>query len=134
MIEVTVRKKADQPIPSSSPTVTLRRNDFVSSTKLDALARHLRQLREREPAFRAIVFSQFTGFLDLIRTLLRREGFTEYRLDGSLNQKQRTQVLQEFAEPTDEPKVFAISLKAGGVGLNLTNANHVFMVGSLILP
>ncbi|KAG8950664.1 DNA helicase rad5 [Tulasnella sp. 424] len=130
LIEVTVRRKMGAENPTSSPAVLLRQNDFVSSTKLDALVRHLRQLREQEPAFRAIVFSQFTGFLDLIRTVLRREGFAEYRLDGSLSQKQRAQVLQEFAEPTREPKVFAISLKAGGVGLNLTNANYVFMMDS----
>lgn len=60
--------------------------------------------------------------------MLKREGFPGYRLDGSLSQKQRTQVLQEFAEQSSRPKVFAISLKAGGVGLNLTNANYVFMV------
>ncbi|KAG8924089.1 DNA helicase rad5 [Tulasnella sp. 417] len=130
LIEVTVRRKVDASIPTSSPAVTLRQNDFVSSTKLDALVRHLRRLREEEPAFRAIVFSQFTRFLDLIQTVLKREGFPGYRLDGSLNQKQRTQVLQEFAEPSLQPKVFAISLKAGGVGLNLTNANYVFMMDS----
>ncbi|KIO28801.1 hypothetical protein M407DRAFT_229387 [Tulasnella calospora MUT 4182] len=130
LIEVTVRRKVDANNPSSSPAITLRHNDFVSSTKLDALVRHLRRLRENEPAFRAIVFSQFTGFLDLIQTVLKREGFPGYRLDGSLSQKQRTQVLQEFAEPSLQPKIFAISLKAGGVGLNLTNANYVFMMDS----
>lgn len=40
-------------------------------------------------------------------------------------------MLREFSEDSDSPKIFAISLKAGGVGLNLTNANHVFMVGDL---
>ncbi|KAG9037341.1 DNA helicase rad5 [Tulasnella sp. JGI-2019a] len=131
LLEVMVRKgKASLWTPSSSPSVTLRTNDFVSSTKLDALAKHLRRLREEDPAFRAIVFSQFTGFLDLIRIMLQREGYAQYRLDGQLPQKQRTLVLQEFAEPSDTPKVFAISLKAGGVGLNLTSANHVIMMDS----
>lgn len=131
LIEVTIQRRAgpeDSQFPSSSPEVKLRTNDFVSSTKLDALVRHLRQLREAQPRFRAVIFSQFTSFLDLIQVVLRREGFSNYRLDGSLGQKQRTQVLQEFAEPSDHPKVFAISLKAGGVGLNLTQANYVFMV------
>lgn len=113
LLEVLVRgRRHAQGTPSSSPPVTLRTNSFVSSTKLDALARHLRSLREKDPAFRAIVFSQFTGFLDLVQTLLQREGYVQYRLDGQVPQKQRTQVLQDFAEPSNAPKIFAISLKA----------------------
>ncbi|KAG8862978.1 DNA helicase rad5 [Tulasnella sp. 330] len=131
LLEVMVRKGRESfTTPTSSPSVTLRTNDFVGSTKLDALAKHLRRLREEDPSFRAIVFSQFTGFLDLIGTMLQREGYAQYRLDGQLPQKQRTHVLQDFAEPSNTPKVFAISLKAGGVGLNLTNANHVIMMDS----
>ncbi|KAG8951777.1 DNA helicase rad5 [Tulasnella sp. 419] len=110
------------------PSAVLRKNDFLSSTKLDALKQHLTRLRQKDPTFKAIVFSQFTGFLDLIEATLQREGFAHYRLDGQMPQPKRTRVLKEFAEPSDEPKIFAISLKAGGVGLNLTSANYVFMM------
>ncbi|KAJ7642840.1 SNF2 family N-terminal domain-containing protein [Mycena rosella] len=118
--------------PTSSqdpqPSVLLRKNDFRSSTKLDALVANLRKLREQDPCFRAVVFSQFTSFLDLIQAVLKRERFEQYRFDGSMDVKKRAAALDEFRAPTRKPKVLIVSLKAGGVGLNLTTANHVFMM------
>ncbi|KAJ6601311.1 DNA repair protein RAD5 [Mycena vulgaris] len=118
--------------PTSSqdpqPSVLLRKNDFRSSTKLDALVENLRKLREQDPCFRAVVFSQFTSFLDLIQVVLKRERFEQYRFDGSMDVKKRGMALDEFRAPTRKPKVLIVSLKAGGVGLNLTTANHVFMM------
>jgi len=81
---------------------------------------------------RAVVFSQFTGFLDLIEIALDRDKFPWVRLDGSCSQKQRTKALKLFASDSNKPRIFIISLRAGGVGLNLTSANHVFMVSSCL--
>ncbi|TBU52304.1 SNF2 family N-terminal domain-containing protein [Dichomitus squalens] len=111
-----------------APTVILRRNDFRSSTKLEALVQHLRRLRDQDLCFRAVVFSQFTSFLDLIQIVLEREGLLWYRFDGSMDVKKRNEAVSGFKAPSREAKVLIISLKAGGVGLNLTNANHVFMM------
>ncbi|KAH8102375.1 SNF2 family N-terminal domain-containing protein [Cristinia sonorae] len=119
---------SSQPSKQLEPTVTLRKNDFRSSTKLDALAQHLRRLRDQDPCFRAVVFSQFTSFLDLIQVVLEREGFASYRFDGTMDIKKRQAAVSGFKESSREPKIMVISLKAGGVGLNLTNANHVFMM------
>ncbi|KAF7337701.1 DNA repair protein RAD5 [Mycena sanguinolenta] len=115
------------------PHVILRKNNFHSSTKLDALVQNLRKLREQDPCFRAVVFSQFTSFLDLIQAVLKREHFEQYRFDGSMDVKKRGKALEEFKAPTRKPKVLVVSLKAGGVGLNLTTANHVFMVNGLLV-
>ncbi|KAI0029488.1 SNF2 family N-terminal domain-containing protein [Vararia minispora EC-137] len=112
----------------SSPEVTLRRNDFTSSTKLEALVSNLRRLQNQDPCFRAVVFSQFTSFLDLIQTVLGRERFAYFRFDGSMDIKRRNAAIAEFKSPSRSPKVMIISLKAGGVGLNLTCANYVFMM------
>lgn len=122
--------------PSSSPAFELRRNDFKSSTKLNALIRHLRmyacldeglaltrgssgRLRDQDPCFRAIIFSQFTSFLDLIEVAVQRENLAWYRLDGSTEVKKRHHAIAEFNAPSRTPKVFLLSLKAGGVGLNV---------------
>ncbi|KAL0575237.1 DNA helicase rad5 [Marasmius crinis-equi] len=113
---------------NSQPEIVLRRNDFTSSTKLTALTTHLRRLRDQDPCFRAVVFSQFTSFLDLIETGMKRERFDYYRYDGAMDVKKRTAAITAFKEPSRTPKVALISLKAGGVGLNLTVANHVFMM------
>ncbi|KAI0347968.1 hypothetical protein BDW22DRAFT_1319252 [Trametopsis cervina] len=114
--------------PGTAPAVTLRRNDFRSSTKLDALVQNLRRLRDQDPCFRAVVFSQFTTFLDLIQIVLERERLVWYRFDGTMDIKKRHEAVSAFKTASREPKVLIISLKAGGVGLNLTNANHVFMM------
>ncbi|KAJ6623172.1 SNF2 family N-terminal domain-containing protein [Mycena sp. CBHHK59/15] len=125
LIEVVRQPKSSQ---DPQPSVILRKNDFRSSTKLDALAQSLRRLREQDPCFRAVIFSQFTSFLDLIQIVLKRERFEQYRFDGSMDVKKRAMALTEFGTPTRKPKVLIVSLKAGGVGLNLTTANHVFMM------
>ncbi|KAI0652443.1 SNF2 family N-terminal domain-containing protein [Trametes meyenii] len=111
-----------------TPTVTLRRNDFRSSTKLEALVQDLRRLRDQDPCFRAVVFSQFTSFLDLIQVVLEREDLAWFRFDGSMDIKKRNEAVSAFKAPSREAKVLIVSLKAGGVGLNLTNANHVYMM------
>ncbi|KZT62310.1 hypothetical protein CALCODRAFT_426276 [Calocera cornea HHB12733] len=116
------------PTEPPSPAIKFRKNSSNTSTKLNALSTNLRRLRDQDPTFRAVVFSQFTGFLDMIETVLDRDDIPWVRLDGSMSQKERTRALEEFAKPTRSPKVFLISLKAGGVGLNLTTANHVFMM------
>ncbi|KAF8338153.1 P-loop containing nucleoside triphosphate hydrolase protein [Cantharellus anzutake] len=112
----------------SSPSFTLRKNNFESSTKLDALVSALRALRGQDPCFRAVVFSQWTSFLDLISRALDRERFAWSRLDGTMSQPQRARAIEEFVKPGREARVFMISLKSGGVGLNLTTANFVFMM------
>ncbi|KAG2350922.1 hypothetical protein BDR05DRAFT_955063 [Suillus weaverae] len=118
----------DEKEGTSTSEVFLRRNDFRSSTKLDALVQNLRRLRDQDPYFRAIVFSQFTSFLSLISVALDRERLSWYRFDGSMDLKKRNAAISEFKENERKPKVLIVSLKAGGVGLNLTSANHVFMM------
>ncbi|KAA1467782.1 hypothetical protein DENSPDRAFT_770871 [Dentipellis sp. KUC8613] len=122
---VTSRNRASTEGP---PDVTLRRNDFQTSTKLDALVANLRRLQDQDPCFRAVVFSQFTSFLDLIQVVLEREQLTWFRFDGTMDVRKRNEAVADFKAPSRRPKVLIISLKAGGVGLNLTTANHVFMM------
>ena len=72
---------------------------------------------------RALVFSQFTGFLDLLGRRLDEAGVPYYRLDGSTSKRQRADLVERF-NGGDVP-VFLISLKAGGTGLTLTGASMV---------
>lgn len=120
LLEVVRTKPKSEDESDDTPTVTLRRNDFRSSTKLDALLQHLRSIRDQDPCFRAVVFSQFTSFLDLIQTMLGREKFQWHRFDGSMDVKQRSAAISEFKSTSREPKVLIVSLKAGGVGLNVS--------------
>ncbi|ODO09770.1 DNA repair protein RAD5 [Cryptococcus amylolentus CBS 6273] len=113
---------------SGSTAISLGKVDLVASTKLKALARRLAEVRQEDPTYKALVFSQFTSFLDLIETTLTKQGVKWLRFDGSMSQAQRAGTVTEFGKKSAEPVVMLISLKAGGVGLNLTMANHVFMM------
>lgn len=77
-----------------------------------------------ESGKKVLVFSQFTSMLDIFERDLNHLGITFVRLDGST--KNRQDVVDQFNED-ENIKVFLISLKAGGVGLNLTSASAVFL-------
>lgn len=115
------------PVVSKTPRVSLRRINQLSSAKISTLLLHLKQIKRSEPLSKSVVFSQFTSFLDLLEPALTSASIPYLRFDGSMSQKFRATVLKEFAE---RPKgcVLLLSLKAGGVGLNLTCANKVFML------
>lgn len=71
-----------------------------------------------------LLFSQFTSVLDKIGQSLIDKGIEYFRLDGSIKPKERLKMVNEF-NSSEKTKVFLISLKAGGTGLNLTSANLV---------
>jgi hypothetical protein len=75
---------------------------------------------------KALVFSQWTSFLDLVEPHLARAGIAFCRLDGTT--RDRAGVTATFqSQSADSPPVMLVSLKAGGSGLNLTAADHVFL-------
>uniref|UniRef100_A0A669DNC5 Helicase like transcription factor n=1 Tax=Oreochromis niloticus TaxID=8128 RepID=A0A669DNC5_ORENI len=100
-----------------------------TSSKVQALMGNLLRLRSKDSSIKCLVVSQFTRFLTILETPLREHGFSFVRLDGTMTQKKRTQVIQEFqSSAADSPTIMLLSLKAGGVGLNLTAASHVFLM------
>lgn len=72
---------------------------------------------------KVLLFSQFTTMLGLFEQQLEQEGISYYMITGSTPKEKRLQLVKSFNE--DDTKVFLISLKAGGVGLNLTGADVV---------
>jgi len=95
------------------------------SPKFLHLQRQLEQLADNGEA--ALVFSQFTRTLDAIEPALREAKIDFLRLDGKTPTSKRGGLVESF-QSEDGPPVFLISLKAGGVGLNLTRASYVFHV------
>lgn len=97
-------------------------NQGVPSAKLDALLEQLEDVTTE--GHRALVFSQFTSFLKLAAQRLEAAGIPYAYLDGST--RNRADVISGFKD--GEAPVFLISLKAGGFGLNLTEADYVFLL------
>ena len=95
-----------------------------ASIKLDELAR---ELQENMGHHKALVFSQFLGMLALIKQKLTELEIPFVYFDGSTAAPDREKAVNEF-QNNEDVRVFLISLKAGGVGLNLTAADYVYIV------
>ncbi|HUF16754.1 MAG TPA: DEAD/DEAH box helicase, partial [Thermoanaerobaculia bacterium] len=94
-----------------------------TSSKLQLLFDELDEVIES--GHRALVFSQFTSLLALVRNDLDKRGITYSYLDGTT--RNRGRIVEEFQSEAGPP-LFLISLKAGGLGLNLTAADYVFLL------
>lgn len=108
-----------------SPSILNEPEKFPNhSIKLDELAR---EITENIGNHKALIFSQFLGMLALIREKMEELGVEYEYFDGSTTAPDREKAIQRF-QNDDECRVFLISLKAGGVGLNLTAADYVYIV------
>lgn len=93
----------------------------IEGAKTDTLMELVEELLENR--HKALIFSQFTSFLSIVRKALDNKGIKYLYLDGSTPAKQRNASVASFQ--AGETDFFLISLKAGGTGLNLTAANYV---------
>ena len=108
-----------------SPSILNEPEKFPNhSIKLDELAR---EITENMGNHKALIFSQFLGMLALIKEKLISLGVEFEYFDGSTSAQDREKAIQSF-QNDDTKRVFLISLKAGGVGLNLTAADYVYIV------
>jgi SNF2 family DNA or RNA helicase len=94
------------------------------SIKTDILVEELKNII---PNHKALVFSQFTGMLDLLEISFNKHHIPFCRLDGTTPIDERQGLVNSFQEAGSKEKVFLISLKAGNAGLNSTAADYVFL-------
>ncbi|GAW16930.1 hypothetical protein ANO14919_063770 [Xylariales sp. No.14919] len=114
-------------LKKSSIINRIKMENWTSSSKIELLVHELHRLRSDNASHKSIIFSQFTTMLQLIEWRLRRAGITTVMLDGSMTPAQRQASIKHFMEKS-EVECFLVSLKAGGVALNLTEASQVFIV------
>ncbi len=108
--------------PRLIPTDEEQGPQEIPSAKLDELIDRISDLAAE--GHRALVFSQFTGYLALVRERLTAAGIDHEYLDGAT--RRRASVIDDFR--TGDAPVFLISLRAGGVGLTITEADYVFLL------
>jgi SNF2 family DNA or RNA helicase len=101
-------------------------SDFTTerSHKLTRLGEMVQEVIDEGESL--LIFTQFTELGQALAKYLRHTHYNTYYLSGSTSRKKREQMIAEFQDPETEPSVFILSLKAGGVGITLTKANHVF--------
>ncbi|CAE6483099.1 unnamed protein product [Rhizoctonia solani] len=98
--------------------------DLVPGAKMTYMLNLLKTWHKETPEDKVIAYSQWTSMIDLMQILLRKSGFESLRYDGQMKREEREETLTRFKKQGG-PKILLISLKCGGVGLNLTEANRV---------
>uniref|UniRef100_A0A8C0F665 Transcription termination factor 2 n=1 Tax=Bubo bubo TaxID=30461 RepID=A0A8C0F665_BUBBB len=122
--------------PDSKSTVYLNGTAFKTdifeitkeSTKVSHLLAELKTIQSRSESQKSVVVSQWTSMLKVVAVHLQRLGLKYATVDGSVNPKQRMDVVEEFNNNPKGPQVMLVSLLAGGIGLNLTGGNHLFLL------
>ncbi|KAF9028186.1 hypothetical protein BDZ89DRAFT_1066328 [Hymenopellis radicata] len=97
---------------------------FLASTKMKHMMAHLLKLFEEKPDEKVLVISQWTSCLDLVSQYLVEKGVTHVKFQGDMSVSKREASVRCFMS-RDKERVMLLSLKCGGVGLNLTRANNV---------
>ena len=92
----------------------------IAGTKIERLLEDIED-------HKVIIFSQFTSMLELVKKALEEKGLDFLYLDGTIAVEERSRLVQQFQEDPNS-RIFISSLKAGGVGLNLTKADYVFLL------
>ena len=100
---------------------------FATSTKLEALREEVERARAEDPGAKVLAFSQFTSMLDLAAFRLGQCGIRSVRLEGGMSMEARAKAIATFTSDPDVP-LFLMSLKAGGVALNLTAASRTVIM------
>ncbi|KAI0640983.1 SNF2 family N-terminal domain-containing protein [Trametes meyenii] len=115
---------ADPTQPSEYLVQTWKKggSNVESSAKMVQMVRYLKEWGSSGD--KTIVFSQWTSMLDLCEEIFARNGIRNLRYDGKMNRDAREFTLNQFRSPGG-PRVILVSIKCGGVGLNLVSANRV---------
>jgi len=106
---------------------TLLNDDATYTSESIKIKEIIKHITEKTANHKILVFSQFVGMLKLIETELQKNKIEYEYLDGKNSQTQREESVDNF-QNNEKCRVFLISLKAGGFGLNLTSADYVYIV------
>jgi len=102
-------------------------SEFAFTSKFRVLLEKLETIRDTDASSKSLVFSQYNSTLNYLQTELPKHGFQFRTLQGSMSMKQRAKALKDFQ--SDPPTtVFLLSMRSGAVGINLTQANRIFLM------
>eukprot|EP00658_Telonema_sp_P-2_P078630 TRINITY_DN7411_c0_g1_i2.p1 TRINITY_DN7411_c0_g1~~TRINITY_DN7411_c0_g1_i2.p1 ORF type:complete len:910 (-),score=179.13 TRINITY_DN7411_c0_g1_i2:138-2867(-) len=123
----------DEANPASDPTLNPDPSQVVIESKLNILVDQVKQVLGGDASAKILVFSQFHRTIEYLQTVLTNHGFKYRTINGAMPLKKRAKAIQAFQQ--DPPTtIFLLSVRSGAVGINLTSANHVFMLESMLNP
>lgn len=139
--------KSEQVVPTISKTLHADKENFDArqildsalkgqcSSKMLAILSELETIWQEDPVCKVLIFSQYLGMFDLLQKEFARQGITTFRLDGKMSLNDRRQTVKQFntsryLNNDGKPRgiILLASMKACGVGMNLTAASTVFIV------
>ncbi|KAF8310104.1 hypothetical protein DL93DRAFT_1677223 [Clavulina sp. PMI_390] len=105
----------------------IEEDHWEPSSKMAKMMEYTKTWLEGHPDDKIVMYSQWTTMIDMMTELLHREHISSLRFDGKMSRRARDEVLNEFksGDGPETPRILIISLKCGGVGLNLVHANRV---------
>jgi SNF2 family DNA or RNA helicase len=108
------------------PMEAVREITRTHSSKTLEVLKALGRIRDESPGEKTVIFSSFVGYLDILQGAIEEDGYNVARIDGKVSQKARAAEIRKFTN--DETiTVILCSIKACGVGITLTRANHIFL-------
>lgn len=119
----TVSKATARVLQRNNPVFDLKRPSSKMIKVLNVLDNCLKNGNDK-----AIVVSQWTSVLNILKTHMEERGINTLSLDGSVQVSKRQEIVQQFNKDNHSSRVLLLSLTAGGVGLNLIGANHLFLI------
>lgn len=99
---------------------------FTASAKIEKAIELMNEISEKHPGEKIILFSQFTGFLDIMKLVLDKKKIEFLRYDGSMTIDAKNNTIKDFYQ--GNKMLLMLSLRAGNVGLTLTCASHVIIM------
>ena len=100
--------------------------EYKPSSKLIAVMNEIKNIAKKKE--KCVCFTQWMGMMDFFELEMKAANIKYLRLDGRCSKEKKTQILSKFSDDEEEVTVLMVSLMLGGVGLNLTKANHILLV------
>lgn len=108
-------------------------SDIPFKSKFNHLLKELEKIRDNEPGSKSLVFSQFSSTLQWLKQELPKHGFKFRTLSGDMPMSKRAKALRDFQ--SDPPTtIFLLSMRSAAAGINLTQANRVFLMEPALNP
>lgn len=123
--EARLAKAAQNVLKRSNPVFSLKRPSSKMVKVLEILKKNVLKSKEKD---KAIIVSQWTSVLDILRDILHKEKLETLSLNGGIPVKDRQNIVNQFNDPNNSKRILLLSLTAGGVGLNLIGANHLLLL------
>ena len=103
-------------------------DETTPSSKMQIVIQELRKILKDDDTEKSIIVSQWTSLLSIMKLQLKAIGIECVEINGQVDVKQRGGIVENFNNNQHGPRVMLLSLAAGGVGLNLVGANHLFLL------